>query len=394
MALKILDIKDKCTACGACVSICPKEALILQPEEKTGFYYPVLNENKCVECHLCEKTCHVLNPQKKYEEARKPFTVKVHDRSVLKRSSSGGAFSLLAEDVLSMNGVVFGAAYNFDEEKLEEKSTEEVCLDELRKSKYIESYCGSIFSDVERKLRTDKDVLFCGTPCQIKGLSHYLSQKRCPREKLVLVQFLCHGVPANMFFTEQKHVIENKYNAKITAIDFRSKKYGWRTAFFEYKTNKNHHRVVRGDSTYFMSAFFKYYMLRDSCYGCTIFDQGYADITIADFWGLFKYDPANKENEGLSLVIAHNDKALLMVEKMKDRAIVEELPLSAIDYIRRPQSHVDEMLETKRRMEKQIALEGYMPYMNRVLEKSVRKGKIKDMIGKILFKLGIWKINK
>lgn len=283
MELKILDIKDKCTACGACVSICPKNALSLQPEDKTGFYYPELDENKCVECHLCEKTCHVLNPQKKSEEVRKPFMLKVHDRGVLMRSSSGGAFSLLAEDILSKKGVVYGAAYNFDDERLEEKSTEEVSLDELRKSKYIESYCGRIFLDVEKKLRDDKEVLFCGTPCQIKGLYHYLSQKRCSREKLVLVQFLCHGVPANKYFTEQKHEIEKKYKAKLTSIDFRSKKYGWRIAFFEYKTDKSQHRIVRGDSITYMSSFFKYYMLRDSCYGCIIFDQEYADLTIADF---------------------------------------------------------------------------------------------------------------
>lgn len=83
-----------------------------------------------------------------------------------------------------------------------------------------------------------------------------------------------------------------------------------------------------------------------------------------------------------------------MVEKMKDKASVKVLPISAIDYIRKPQNHVKEMLETKRRMEQQIALEGYMPYMNRIMEKSVRKGIIKDMIGKTLFKIGIWKTNK
>lgn len=390
MSLKIFDITGSCTACGACVSACPKDALELEPDS-FGFYYPVLNETKCIACHLCEKTCHVLNSQERETDIRTPFMVKANDKSLLKHSSSGGAFSLLAEVVLKEGGIVYGAAYDYDKEQLIEASTDVVDISKLRKSKYIESYCGNIFKDVEAKLKDGRKVMFCGTPCQIKGLSHYLAQKKCATEQLLLVQFLCHGVPANKFFTEQKHEIEGKCKAKITDMDFRSKKYGWRTGYYYYYYGTGS-RTVRGDTTYYMSAFNKYYMLRDSCYGCTIFDQGYADMTIADFWGLFKYDPDNKDNEGISLVIAHDEKALRMVQKMKESASVEDLPLSAIDYVRRPHSHVEEMLARKRRMEEQIAQEGYMPYMNRILRKDVRKGKIKDLVAKILFTLRIWKI--
>lgn len=394
MKLKIFDIKEQCTACGACVSVCAKDALALHPTKKIGFYYPVLDESRCVECHLCEKVCHVLSSNHNEKVERHPFMLKAKDKSLLKRSSSGGAFSLLATKVLGEGGVVYGAAYDYEQEKLVETSTDVVTIDELRKSKYIESYCGNIFKDVEAKLKDGRKVLFCGTPCQIKGLSHYLTQRKCPTDQILLVQFLCHGVPANQFYTEYKHWLEKRCKGKITEMDFRSKKYGWRTPYYYYYYYGTGSNTVRGDSTYFMSAFFKYYMLRDSCYGCTIFDQGFADITIADFWGLFRYDPSNKDNEGISLAIAHNEKANHILLSLGDVADIQELPLTAIEYTRRPFKHVKEQLKRKKMMEEHVFNEGYMPYMEKLLAKDVRKGRIKDIIAKFLYETGIWKTNE
>ena len=394
MNLKILDIKEQCTACGACVSVCPKDALTLEPDQHFGFYYPIVNHEKCIECHLCEKTCHVISGIKGEFLERKPYMLKAKDKELLKQSSSGGAFSLLAENVLKEGGIVYGAAYDYEQEKLVETSTDVVAIDELRKSKYIESYCGNIFRDVEAKLRNGRRVMFCGTPCQIKGLSHYLAQKKCPTDQILLVQFLCHGVPANQFFTEYKHWLEKRCKGKITAMDFRSKKYGWRSPSFFYYDYGTGSKIVRGDATHYMYAFNKFYMLRDSCYGCTIFDQGYADITIADFWGLHRYNPQTKDKEGISLLIAHNDKGLKSVEELKDVSLLTELPLSAINYTRKPHRHVQQSLQKKRLMEREIAQQGYMPYMEKILKKPVRKALIKDKVAKILFALRIWKINK
>ena len=393
MGLKILEIYDKCTACGACVSICPKMALSLQPQGKIGFYYPVVDVDKCVNCGLCEKTCHVLSTKHGVSNERHPYMLKAKDKELIKKSSSGGAFSLMADIIISDGGLVYGAAYNYEKEILEEVSTETCDVSELRKSKYIESYCGSIFKDVEEKLKSGRKVLFCGTPCQIKGLYHYLYVRKGTMDNIILVQFLCHGVPSNTYFTEYKHWLERQCKGKITDMGFRAKKYGWRTPYYYYYYGHGS-KTVRGDATYYMSSFFKYYMLRESCYGCTIFDQGYADVTIADFWGLFKYDPKNKENEGLSLVIAHNEKGKGMINSICEKAEMSELPLSSIEYTRHPQEGVEKMMELRREMEQCIEKECYMPYMIRTLKKDVRKGMIKDFLVKALYTTHLWKTNK
>ena len=48
--------KDQCCGCTACFSICPIEAIIMEPDEE-GFEYPVINYEKCVKCNLCLKVC-------------------------------------------------------------------------------------------------------------------------------------------------------------------------------------------------------------------------------------------------------------------------------------------------------------------------------------------------
>lgn len=43
--------KEKCTGCGACVDICPVEAVKLEDEKAN------VDENTCVECGQCIDEC-------------------------------------------------------------------------------------------------------------------------------------------------------------------------------------------------------------------------------------------------------------------------------------------------------------------------------------------------
>ncbi|MFX1502550.1 MAG: ATP-binding protein [Promethearchaeota archaeon] len=43
---------EKCIDCGACVSLCPTDALFLDKEERLKFYY-----EKCIGCLLCLDSC-------------------------------------------------------------------------------------------------------------------------------------------------------------------------------------------------------------------------------------------------------------------------------------------------------------------------------------------------
>lgn len=58
-----------CSGCGACVDICPVEAITLG-QDIDGFYKPQINTDRCVDCGKCYKLCPINNP--KYKNNKDP----------------------------------------------------------------------------------------------------------------------------------------------------------------------------------------------------------------------------------------------------------------------------------------------------------------------------------
>ena len=385
--LEIFNLEDSCTGCGACVSNCPKQALSLAYNDE-GFYYPQIDTSKCVDCKACEKVCHVLcNIQSsQISQEYKSFMVKAKDVNLVMKSSSGGVFSILAKYVMSEGGVVFGARYNFEKERLEHCSTDSCSLDELRKSKYIESYLGNTFKEVLDNLKNNRKVLFCGTPCQVEGLSHFLSVRKVSTVNLLLLRFVCHGVPSNKFFTEYKHFEEKKYGSKMLSFDFRPKTRGWRNS--DWKMSFENGKTIGGPYYYYYYYYFFQLsnLLRKSCYSCKRIFQETADVTIADFWGIHSYNPSNTDQEGISLVLDHTGKFESLYSIIKEDCMIKEIPYSAINYIY--QEVKDRKLVSVERdiLMKTVLKDGYIKTAQKKLSRNIIKWKIKNIIKKIIGK--------
>ena len=58
--MEIICEREKCTGCSLCSDICRTGAITMQ-EDVNGFIVPVVNQDKCVDCGLCQKRCPVLN---------------------------------------------------------------------------------------------------------------------------------------------------------------------------------------------------------------------------------------------------------------------------------------------------------------------------------------------
>ena len=328
----MIQIKDKkdCCGCNACVQRCPKQCITMQADNE-GFLYPIVDTALCIDCGLCEKVCPVINQS----EPRQPQKVNAaynNNEEIRMQSSSGGIFTLLAEETIKKGGVVFGVKFNKDWMP-EFNYTEAIeGITPFRGSKYVQATVGNAYKQAEEFLKAGRAVLFSGTPCQIAGLKKYLRKEY---DNLLTVDIICHGVPSpkvwNMYLEETcskllKTMPDGKnsvgsakggtYKSCIEAISFRSKITGWKKYSFLLKLNfpnddgKNTGVFAETlDKNAFMRAFLSDTILRPSCYNCpTKQGKSHSDITIADFWGIDNIDPAFDDDKGCGLILMNTPK--------------------------------------------------------------------------------------
>ena len=314
--------KKDCCACGACLNICPKQAIKMQ-EDENGFLYPIIDNNKCIKCGLCVKTCALQN-SKLTNTPLKTYAAQSNNTD-LKKSASGGIFASLAINEIKAGGVVYGAA-------LENVNGKLICrhiavnnvtdLIKLQGSKYIQSNIGNIYQDVKKNLLEDKTILFTGTPCQVDGLRAYLGKKY---ENLYCIDIVCHGVPSNKMFQDYIETLEKKYNDKIIDFKFRDKTKGWGLTAKGY-TAKGYTAIISANVSSFYYYFLKSYIYRDSCYSCKYACKNRCgDITIGDYWGIETAHPEVLNNNteldyksGISCLIVNTYQGNKLIEKYKD----------------------------------------------------------------------------
>lgn len=297
-----------CTGCFSCKSICPKDAIKIEIDER-GFAYPSIDLKKCIDCNLCKKVCPCYSCHQNDFNKLEAYGAVHLDDSKLMNSQSGGAFAGLAEIILKNNGVAYGAAIG---ENLKVSQIRIDNLDELYKlqgSKYVQSDVKQTFEECADDLKNGKKVIYSGTSCMIDGLLHFLSLKKINTNRLITVDLICHGVASPGMYEENKKRIEEEYKDKIDSLIFRDKKYsGWHSHFETYILSKGN--VIH--ENYWAELMYSHVMIRECCHDCKYIEiqKKVADITIADFWGVEKCNSSYiDDNKGCSLVIIHNDKA-------------------------------------------------------------------------------------
>ena len=326
----MLNIKSKsqCCGCSACFNICPKDAVEMK-EDEYGFRYPVINEEKCINCGLCEQKCPILKGQ---ESNNNPiaFACINKDESIRKKSSSGGIFSLVADYILENNGVVFGAAFDdkFDVKHIYAENREE--LSKLRGSKYVQSSIGKSYREAKEFLDNGRKVLFTGTPCQIEGLLSYLNKEY---KNLYTQDIICHGVPSPKVWRYYKDYRKKIDNEEPKEINFRNKDTGWNNYSLNISYNGNKYSKSQREDVY-MRAFLKNISLRDSCYECSFkkFNR-LSDVTLADFWGVKDILPDFEDDKGTSLMIVNSEKGGELFNAVKEKCKYKEVNLNgAVKY--------------------------------------------------------------
>ena len=313
---------EKCTGCGACVQRCPKRC-ISWTQREFGFRYPQIDKDACVNCGLCEKVC----PTDKALEVpveQKVYAAVHKDTEVLAKSTSGGAFTAIADAIFAQGGIVYGAAMLDDMQVKHIRTTGKDDFEGLRSSKYLQSDTGTTYQMVEQDLKQGKFVLYSGTPCQIDGLKNFLGKDY---ETLYTVDIVCHGVGSQAYFDKYMDFARERYG-KIKALRFRSKEYaGWSCGGVVVVVDSSDclkKIPYRDFDNYYYSYFLSGDIYRKSCYSCKYANtNGVGDFTLGDYWGVEALNLPLQTENGCSLLLVNNQHAMQLLDEIESLDRVE-----------------------------------------------------------------------
>ncbi len=322
--MELFNNKNQCCGCTACYSVCPKNAITMEYDEE-GFIYPSINSELCVDCGMCKSVCAFQNGYEKHPVID-GYALKHKDMDTRTKSRSGGAFAGIANHILSLGGVIYGAVYNDDYSISHFRCDNKKDLVKIQGVKYIQSEMNDIFSQVKTDLRDGKYVLFSGTSCQVAGLLSYLG--KTDTSKLFTADLICHGVPNNMIWQEFLRWNERKYNGKLTNAMFRDKSYGWKTHFESVTIDGKKHKTKR-----FCLMFYENDILRPSCYECKYSNlDRVGDFTLGDFWGLKRQHKDFVDKIGCSLFLVNTKRGKELFSEVKDEFILRDADVVKASY--------------------------------------------------------------
>lgn len=321
--------KADCSGCHACVNVCPKKCIAMKVDEE-GFLYPSVDMSKCVKCGRCQQVCHHHSTVEIHNQPQ-AYACYSTNEDIRMQSSSGGMFTVFAEEILNRGGAVFGAAFDEDLTVRHIGLTQKEDLVKLRGSKYVQSIIGDSYESARQILQSGRCVLFTGTPCQIGGLKRYLGKQY---DNLYTADVICHGVPSPKVWALYLQHMEELHGTKVNNS---------RPPFFRFKTPGEsgfslciHFENGEKNCTPFwqdryLGAFVNDLTLRPSCYHCDFKSiHRNSDITLADFWGVEELMPEMVDHKGISLVLINSEKGKNLFSSIEDRVFYQTVMLDQV----------------------------------------------------------------
>lgn len=377
--------KAECCGCSACMSVCPRMAISMQPDEE-GFLYPVIDEARCVKCGLCEKVCFYngMHHVHKFDSASEDaYAVQLADADERLHSQSGGMFFAIAEYFIANGGVVYGCGLDEHFATVHKRCADIGTCEELRGSKYVQSDMKDCYGQVVRDLQAGRRVLFSGTPCQGQGLLNRIDEKY--RENLFVIDIVCHGVPSPMVWQDYLKYVEGIHGS-ICKVNFRDKEnFGWHSHVESLWSDKG-----RYSSMAYTDMFYSHLMMRPSCYECrfTNFSRN-SDMTICDCWGIEKNMPDFDDNKGTSWVMPHTDKGMKVFADLKRSGKILARDIDWRDYLQPQMEHpISVDMDMRRKFWQNYAKYGMGRKMIGLYTRYNWRQRLKDGIKKVLGKPG------
>lgn len=318
-----------CTACNACINICPKDCISYEMDF-TGTKYAIINKNKCILCNLCKKVC----PQLNYVEDNFPkhcYAAWSHNIEIRKKSASGGIATELYKMFEAEEGLFSGVKLT-DSFSAEYQLADKLdVIKDYQNSKYVYSDTKMIYQSIGNLLKQGKRILFIGLPCHVAAIKQYVKIKKIVDDKLFTVDLICHGVTPSEFLKEHIAYIEKSYNEKATKLYFRDPDNHTYTYTFSLQNEKGtfYRRKVHRNDMYQIGYHYGI-TYRSNCYKCRYAQpKRVGDITLADFGYVGTYASCEYDNKNVSCILINTEKGKRLIEDLNKTGniFVEERPM-------------------------------------------------------------------
>ena len=307
--------RNNCVGCASCLDACPSQSIQMK-EDQEGFLYPIIDTETCINCGACQKVCPARQ-ERVLVSPQAVVAVTSKDNTLLRKSSSGGLFSLLVNAFLLQhpNAYVYGAALDEDFKVYHKYIRETGDLWQLCESKYVQSRC-QVYAEIRALLDAGEFVYFSGTLCQVAALRSFLSKEY---DNLFTQGVLCHGVPSPGLWAQYVEQLKNQHDSPLTGLHFRDKEHGWEKYGFSAIYADGVKIMPKKEKLWYVDAYFSNFSLRPACYNCQYkFPNYYADIVIGDFWNVKQYCPDAYHEQGVSLAIIVSNRGAHVFDSIKE----------------------------------------------------------------------------
>lgn len=350
--------KEECTACGACAAICPKRCIAMT-ENETGLVYPLIDRGACVECRSCERVCPVLHPLE-FRAPQKAYAAWSADAEERRTSASGGIAAELYKQAWREGALCAGACQQPDFSVSFEISGTADALPRFKNSKYVFSDATDAFCQIRPLLKSGKEVLFIGLPCQVAAA------RRLFRDApgLTLADVVCHGITPYSYLRQHIEAIERVSGRRASSMSFRDPyTYTYTFTFTLYDAAGTRFYAGRTkDGDLYQYGYHRMVSYRENCYHCPFARaERLSDLTLSDYKGLGKMGtPVSFGEKEVSCILVHTPKGQMLVDRLVESGAV----VAAERPVREPVAgdpqlrHPSRKSRARREFERQIVLAG------------------------------------
>lgn len=292
---------QRCTQCGTCLAACPVSAISRTFDARAGMFTLAIDQNKCIRCTRCVRICpahsiaeHAFSPDEL--DGKSCFLTCSNDGQTQYKASSGGlATELIKASVQNGRSAYCLLSHN------QFPGARGGYLDTIKECSAIASSRYLPVCVNENLSMRSGELLVIGTPCQLLGARNFYKSSQM---KLFTVALLCKQQKLyhyTRFLRRHLNLAEDQpvqYRGSgwpgITGTDQSSVRFDW----------------VAG------LAFGKALWRIPGCRYCTHCMGSYADITLADPWGI---DRKHGIGNGMTLAIVHTEQGLQMLQECDQR---------------------------------------------------------------------------